>query len=325
METDTAYARFLLDGQMAVVDDYLEIRPDAEERIRALAAAGRLTMGPWYILMDEFLVSGETIVRDLQMGMARARPSAARWTSATCPTCSATSPRCPRSSDSPGSTHAVVWRGVPAQVDQDRLLVGGPRRLDRPGRVPARRLRQRCRPARRRQGPRPARRRPRAGDRLVPPRRPAADERLRPPRPPAVARSRRRRGQRHPGRLRLRDHVARRSTSPTRRPTGWSWKGELRSGARANLLMGVPPTGSTSSGPPAPPSGPSNGGPSRTPPSSSRPTYGPPACSISPGSTSSATPPTTRSAPAPSTPSSTPSSTALPKPGRSPTASPAAP
>jgi len=58
MESDPSYARFLLDGQMAVVDDYLEIRPEAEERIRALAATGRLTMGPWYVLMDEFLVSG---------------------------------------------------------------------------------------------------------------------------------------------------------------------------------------------------------------------------------------------------------------------------
>src|SRR5580704_16245896 len=69
LESDPSYARFLLDGQMAVVDDYLEIRPENEERIRALAAAGRLSMGPWYILMDEFLVSGETIVRDLQSGM----------------------------------------------------------------------------------------------------------------------------------------------------------------------------------------------------------------------------------------------------------------
>ena len=72
LEGDPSYARFLLDGQMAVVDDYLEVRPENESRIRALAAAGRLSMGPWYILMDEFLVSGETIVRDLQTGI-RAR------------------------------------------------------------------------------------------------------------------------------------------------------------------------------------------------------------------------------------------------------------
>ncbi len=42
-----------------------------------LAAAGRITVGPWYILMDEFLVSGETIVRNLQAGMRRGAPTSA--------------------------------------------------------------------------------------------------------------------------------------------------------------------------------------------------------------------------------------------------------
>src|ERR1700752_627556 len=71
LEGDPSYARFLLDGQMAVIDDYLEVRPEAESRLRNLAAAGRLTMGPWYALMDEFLISGETIIRDLQLGFKK--------------------------------------------------------------------------------------------------------------------------------------------------------------------------------------------------------------------------------------------------------------
>src|SRR5947209_20125175 len=71
-EADPSYARFLLDGQMAVVDDYLAVRPEAEERLRRLSASGRLAMGPWYILMDELHVSGETIIRNLQYGIERA-------------------------------------------------------------------------------------------------------------------------------------------------------------------------------------------------------------------------------------------------------------
>ncbi len=39
MERDPSYGHFLLDGQLAVVDDYLEIRPENEDRLRALAAA----------------------------------------------------------------------------------------------------------------------------------------------------------------------------------------------------------------------------------------------------------------------------------------------
>src|SRR5687768_12025083 len=49
LERDPSYARFLLDGQMAVVDDYLEVRPEAEARLRQLASSGRVAMGPWYI------------------------------------------------------------------------------------------------------------------------------------------------------------------------------------------------------------------------------------------------------------------------------------
>ncbi len=71
LETDASYPHFMLDGQMAVVDDYLEVRPEAEQRLRALAAAGRISLGPWYVLMDEFLSSGETIIRNLQMGIVR--------------------------------------------------------------------------------------------------------------------------------------------------------------------------------------------------------------------------------------------------------------
>jgi mannosylglycerate hydrolase len=64
--------RFTLDGQAATIDDYLEVRPAAEPLIRRLIAEDRLAIGPWQILMDEFLVSGETIIRNLELGWDRA-------------------------------------------------------------------------------------------------------------------------------------------------------------------------------------------------------------------------------------------------------------
>src|SRR5207244_9390951 len=72
LDADPSYAHFMLDGQMAVIDDYLAVRPDAEATLRRLATSGRLSVGPWYILMDEFLVSGECMVRNLQLGLDRA-------------------------------------------------------------------------------------------------------------------------------------------------------------------------------------------------------------------------------------------------------------
>jgi alpha-mannosidase len=62
---------FLLDGQAIVLDDYLVRRPDAEARVREHVAAGRLAIGPWYVLQDEFLVSGESTVRNLLIGAER--------------------------------------------------------------------------------------------------------------------------------------------------------------------------------------------------------------------------------------------------------------
>ena len=52
LESEPEFA-FTLDGQLATVDDYLEIRPDQAERIRGHVMSGRLAIGPWQILMDE--------------------------------------------------------------------------------------------------------------------------------------------------------------------------------------------------------------------------------------------------------------------------------
>jgi len=64
---------FLLDGQVAVLEDHLNVRPEDTPRVQALAASGRLSLGPWFVLPDEFLVSGESLARNLLMGDRVAR------------------------------------------------------------------------------------------------------------------------------------------------------------------------------------------------------------------------------------------------------------
>ena len=103
--------------QTALVDDYLEIRPEAEGRLERLVAAGRLHVGPWMVLMDEFMVSGETIVRDLQMGLASLRRRSAAPPSGTSLTCSATSRRCPSCCARRHPPRRRVAR-VPAAIDR---------------------------------------------------------------------------------------------------------------------------------------------------------------------------------------------------------------
>ena len=126
LEDDPSYAKFLLDGQMAVVDDYLEVRPEAAGRLRALAAAGRVSMGPWYVLMDEFLISGETIVRDLQLGILRGASFGGVMEVGYLPDMFGHIAQMPQILRQAGFEHAVVWRGVPSTVDKSAFWWEGP-------------------------------------------------------------------------------------------------------------------------------------------------------------------------------------------------------
>jgi hypothetical protein len=126
LESDDSYPYFMLDGQMAVVDDYLEVRPDDEERIRALATAGRISMGPWYILMDEFLTSGETIIRNLQMGLRRAAAFGGAMDVGYLPDMFGHIAQMPQILRLAGFTNAVVWRGVPSTVTKSGFFWEAP-------------------------------------------------------------------------------------------------------------------------------------------------------------------------------------------------------
>ncbi len=68
LENDPHFEHFCLDGQAIVLEDHVAIHPEDEERIRRLAEADKLSLGPWYILPDEFLISSESTVRNLLLG-----------------------------------------------------------------------------------------------------------------------------------------------------------------------------------------------------------------------------------------------------------------
>ena len=116
MEADERY-RFTLDGQLATLDDYLEVRPEAEERIRRLVEEGRLAIGPWQVLMDEFLVSGETILRNLEYGQRRGGELGGAMPVGYLPDMFGHVAQMPQILKRAGIDQAVVWRGVPAAID----------------------------------------------------------------------------------------------------------------------------------------------------------------------------------------------------------------
>ncbi|MDK3161889.1 glycoside hydrolase family 38 C-terminal domain-containing protein [Kamptonema cortianum] len=73
LETDSAFRAFHLDGQTVVLEDYLAIRPQNRERLQKLIQSGRILIGPFYLLNDQWLVSGEAIIRNLLLGRAICR------------------------------------------------------------------------------------------------------------------------------------------------------------------------------------------------------------------------------------------------------------
>ena len=69
MEKNPDYTYYHMDGQFIVIEDYLEIKPDMRSRLFALIRAGRIQIGPWYQLQDEYLTSGEANVRNMLYGI----------------------------------------------------------------------------------------------------------------------------------------------------------------------------------------------------------------------------------------------------------------
>jgi mannosylglycerate hydrolase len=61
---------FLFDGQTAAYEDLL-IHGEADlcARVKKLVADKRIILGPWYIMADEFLVAGESLIRNLEIGI----------------------------------------------------------------------------------------------------------------------------------------------------------------------------------------------------------------------------------------------------------------
>jgi hypothetical protein len=107
---------YQMDGQFIPVQDYLEIRPEKETLLRRLIAEGRFMVGPWFTLPDEFLVSGESLVRNLQMGMRRAtafgQTSRVGWL---CDLFGHNS-QMPQIFRLLGIDNAILWRGLPPDL-----------------------------------------------------------------------------------------------------------------------------------------------------------------------------------------------------------------
>jgi mannosylglycerate hydrolase len=112
LQADEEFRSFLLDGQTVLLEDYLRVRPDRIHRLRALVRSGRLQVGPWYVLADELIPSGESLLRNLLAGRADADMLGRRTDVLYSPDAFGHPAAWPSLANEFGIRFGVLWRGL---------------------------------------------------------------------------------------------------------------------------------------------------------------------------------------------------------------------
>ncbi len=120
LQADAALRTFLLDGQTVLVEDYLRARPDRENDVRALVKTGRLQVGPWYVLADELIPSGESLIRNLLLGAADAERLGGRLDVLYSPDAFGHPAVLPTLAREFGLKYGVLWRGLGGEPGQEK-------------------------------------------------------------------------------------------------------------------------------------------------------------------------------------------------------------
>ena len=103
---------FYLDGQTIALEDYLEVHPCMENTVKELIKNGKLLIGPWYVLADEFLVTGESLIRNLLIGINQSKKFNCNDFTGYLPDTFGHSSEIPRILKSFDIKNTVIWRGV---------------------------------------------------------------------------------------------------------------------------------------------------------------------------------------------------------------------
>src|SRR5690625_914269 len=111
---------YMLDGQMSIVEDYLEVNPDKKERLMALIKEGRLKVGPWYTQSDQMIIRGESLVRNLQIGLELGDSLGGADRLGYIPDAFGQSIDMPKIFSQMGIDKAVFWRGLSSDKHQQR-------------------------------------------------------------------------------------------------------------------------------------------------------------------------------------------------------------
>lgn len=112
IKRDKDFKSFHLDGQTIMLEDYLQVRPEREDELKEAIKEGKIQIGPWYILQDEWLTSSESNVRNLQIGLKDCKKYKSRCLAGYFPDSFGNMGQAPQLLKEAGIDTAVFGRGV---------------------------------------------------------------------------------------------------------------------------------------------------------------------------------------------------------------------
>jgi mannosylglycerate hydrolase len=115
-----ADSTFLLDGQTVLLEDYFRVRPEREQEVAELVRGGRLQVGPWYVLADELIPSGESLIRNLLVGQSDAERLGGRTDVLYSPDAFGHPAAWPQLAGEFAIRFGVVWRGLGGEPGQEQ-------------------------------------------------------------------------------------------------------------------------------------------------------------------------------------------------------------
>lgn len=108
---------YTLDGQMSIIEDYLSLFPEKEVEIRKFVKEGRLFIGPWFTQIDEMTTSGESVIRNLKIGISEAKALGNVMRVGYLPDSFGQGQDMPKIYQGFDIQHALFWRGMPKEAN----------------------------------------------------------------------------------------------------------------------------------------------------------------------------------------------------------------
>lgn len=123
LNNDDNFKCFVLDGQTVLIEDYLDLRPENKSVLKDLITNQKLIIGPWYVLPDLFLVSGESVIRNLQVGHQMAAEFGGKLDVGYVPDPFGHFSQLPQLLNGFGIDSFIFMRGMPPEVDEKKSLL----------------------------------------------------------------------------------------------------------------------------------------------------------------------------------------------------------